>query len=526
MKSWFNRLLGKSPQHTFPVVWDAQLPSIYARLEQTYDQPQPLAWDNSLLEAQPLGDLDEAFWAPGALEGTMIYHFGVGSDGPGAEEILSALQQALAKPGFKTMQVLYDLINQDSLLHYIDDLMKAIPESRGLRADQLHELVLLLSTQSPHPNAVKFAMAMMAFFPQQRSVEVLKVLARHDEFTLYAVVALRSMVEPEQYADIWFAMALRVNGWGRIHLMERMPYTLDETICSWLLREGFANSVMNEYTAVNCAVHGRLVDALASEHDDALLLGAAEMIYALLNGGPVPGMSAYDDGAKACWRYLQNVLAYLPAHPLHYLTAKRIREWAQSEKSLEPALSSQLVATSAEVLALTIWGDVTAQALAGEEGYAFHLAVDVCRDRQEDPFPALFARQRNNPESSLWYYLMQTEDAYQASQVCNLAEAQFDLKAIASGPTMSSGMGPKWNSQRQLDLVLQELKRFPEMGWPLLKAALQSPVVSNRHMAMNALEVWPLDSLSVHRQYLEECVEREPHEEVQQRLKSLCNRMM
>lgn len=521
MKSWLNRLVGKNPIQTFPVVWDAEFPSIYTRLEQTGDRPQPLPWDNSVLKNQPLGDSDQAFWAPGALEGTMIYHFGTGNDGAGAEQILSALQQVLAKPGIRKMQALYDLINQDSPLHYIDDLLKAITESRGLRADRLNELVLFLCTQSPDPNAIKFGMALMAFFPHQRSVDVLQVLARHDEFTLYAVVALRSMVEPEHYAGIWFAMAQRVNGWGRIHLMERMPDTLDGRTRDWLLREGFSNSVMNEYTAVNCAVRGGLVDALATEHDHALMLGAAEILYVLLNEGPVPGISDYDDGAKSCQRYLQNVIAQLPAHPLHYLASKRIGEWAQSEKSLSDDLSTPLAAMSAEVVALTIWDEVTEQAIAGEEGYEFNLAIEVCRDRQRDPFPTLFARQRENPESALWYQLMQTEDADKASQVCSLAETQFDLNTIASGPTLSSGMGPKWNSHRQLDSVLQELKRFPQMGWPLLKAALQSPVIRNRHMAINALEAWPRDSLSVHRQYIEECANGESCEEVQQRLKKL-----
>lgn len=524
MKSWLNRLLGKKSQQTFPVVWDTQLPSIYARLEQTYDQPQPLAWDNNLLQCQPLGDSDEAFWSAGALEGTMVYHFGIGSDGPGADEILAALQLALANPGTKTFQELYALITQDSPLHYIDDLLKAIPEALGLSANSLNELILMLCTQSPDRNAVKFAMAIMAFFPQQRSVEILRVLARHDEFTLYAVVALRSRVEPEQYPDIWFAMAKRVNGWGRIHLMERMPEIMDATMRNWLLRQGFSNSVMNEYTAVNCAVRGGLVEALAREHDDALMLGAAEILYALLNEGPVPGMSVYEDGAEASLRYLQNVQAYHPAHPLHYLTAKRIGEWAQNQASLDTTHSSQLAAMSVEVMTLNIWDDVVAQALAGEEGYAFNLAIEVSRDRNEDPFPKLFARQHDKPDATLWYQLMQTDDPHQARQVCNLAESQFDLKAMGSGPTLSSGMGPRWNAERQLDSVLQELKRFPEMGWPLLESALRSPVVRNRQMAINALETWSPDSLSVHRQYLEDCAKHEPHEEVQQRLLSLKGR--
>lgn len=120
---------------------------------------------------------------------------------------------------------------------------------------------------------------------------------------------------------------------------------------------------------------------------------------------------------------------------------------------------------------------------------------------------------------------MQTEDPHQARQVCSLAESQFDLKAMACGPTLSSGMGPRWNAERQLDSVLQELKRFPKMGWPLLASALQSPVVRNRQMAINALEAWSPDSLLLHRQYIDDCAKLEPHEEVQQRMKSLLVRL-
>ncbi|MDU1572744.1 MAG: hypothetical protein E6868_05775 [Pantoea sp.] len=525
MKSWLNRLLNNKSKETFPIVWDAQLPPLYTRLEQTYEQAQPLPWDNNVLPCQPLGDSDEAFWAPGALEGTMIYHFSFGGGDIGAKEILSRLQQAIGKPNARTMRALYDLIIQDSPLPYIDELLKAIPTVGGIRADRLNELLLFLCTRSPDRNAIKFAMALMAFFPQQRNVDVLQVLGRHDEFTLYAVVALRSMLTPEQYTDIWFAMAQRVDGWGRIHLMERMPDTLDDKMRRWLLREGFFNSVMNEYTAVNCAVHGGLCEALASEHDDALLLGAAEILYALLNEDPVPGMSVYDDAVETCQRYLQNVIAQRPAHPLHYLTAKRIGEWARQEESLHPSLSAQLVTMSAGILALNLWDEVILQTLAGEEGYAFNLAIEVYRDRQKDPFPILFARQRDMPESTLWYQLMQTEDINQAIQVCSLAETQFNLNAIASGPTLSNGIGPKWNVHRHLDSLLQELKRFPETGWPLLKAALRSPVIRNRQMALNALEAWPLNSLSVHLHYIEECAESEPYEEVQQRLKGLRDRL-
>ncbi|WP_338458268.1 hypothetical protein [Pantoea sp. Nvir] len=40
-------------------------------------------------------------------------------------------------------------------------------------------------------------------------------------------------------------------------------------------------------------------------------------------------------------------------------------------------------------------------------------------------------------------------------------------------------------------------------------------------MALNALEAWPLDSLSVHLNCIEACAKSEPWEEVQQKLQGL-----
>ncbi|MDO6406525.1 hypothetical protein [Pantoea phytobeneficialis] len=521
MKSWFDRLLGKNTEMTFPVVWDAQQPSIYACLAESYAQAEPLPADARVLANQPMSDSDEICWAPGALEGTMIYHFGVGNDGPDATEILSALHQVQKKPDTKAIHALYQLINQGSPVHYIDELLSAIPQSQNLRAEALCKLVVWLATASPDRNVVKFAMALMAYFPQQRTVEILQVLARHDEFTLYAVVALRAMLEPEEYAPVWYGMAQRVTGWGRIHLMERMPEQMDDELRRWLLREGFSNSVMNEYTAVNCAVRGGLLAALETEHDDALLMGAAEMLYAMLMGGPVPGISVYDDAPLSCLRYLEKVLACKPSHPLHFLTARHIGTWVESETSLDPATAQHLAEKSKQVQAMSLWDDLIPQILASGEGYVYYLAIQVSRERKQDPWPSLFERQCKDSAEDNWYQLMQTEDAAQAQQVCTLAQAQFDLPAIASGPALSSGVGPNWKMHSKLDAVVQELKRFPSMGWPLLEAALQSPVIRNRQMALNALEAWPAPVLSEHRDYLTACAEREPHEEVQARLWAL-----
>ena len=41
-----------------------------------------------------------------------------------------------------------------------------------------------------------------------------------------------------------------------------------------------------------------------------------------------------------------------------------------------------------------------------------------------------------------------------------------------------------------LDFVLQELGNYPDIGEPIIRAALLSPVVRERHGATNALPEW------------------------------------
>ncbi|MGK3127970.1 hypothetical protein ACCW76_02100 [Pantoea sp. C8B4] len=338
----------------FPVVWKTRQRALYTLLAPSYDTAQPLPWDNTVLPAQPLAEASELRWAPGACEGTLIYHIGVNSAEEDAAAILAALQRVLAAPGKKNMRALYRLINQQSPLYYIDALMEAIPQA-NLSAVQLYPLVIWLVTSSPDQNVVKFAMAMTAWFSQQRTVKILQVLAQHDELTLYAVVALRTMLDPEEYTAVWFAMMQRVDGWGRVHLMERMPATLNAAQRGWLLRTGYANSVMIEYTAVNCAVYGELLDALASEHDDALLLGCAQMLLAMLSDAPTPDISTYEDGPITCLRYLQHVVTQQPAHSQHYLAAQEIGAWVAGETLMDAPLAQRLTALCEQVLAQPIW---------------------------------------------------------------------------------------------------------------------------------------------------------------------------
>jgi hypothetical protein len=67
--------------------------------------------------------------------------------------------------------------------------------------------------------------------------------------------------------------------------------------------------------------------------------------------------------------------------------------------------------------------------------------------------------------------------------------AAVALTHLISGPEQTL-----WNIAKRLHgwgRVQQDLKRFPEKGWTLLRVGLQSPMTRNRNMALNALREWP-----------------------------------
>ncbi len=156
--------------------------------------------------------------------------------------------------------------------------------------------------------AVKVGIALLGLYHAQDDLALLLALGRHEEFTLYVSVALQNSLKNAD-RELW-ELAKHVTGWGRINLVERLADTRDAEIKAWLLREGFRNSIMVEYTALTCAQAGGLLAALLEPNpDDALLLGAGEIITALCVGCPGPGMRAYADGIAATELYLRHLLS-------------------------------------------------------------------------------------------------------------------------------------------------------------------------------------------------------------------------
>ena len=128
------------------------------------------------------------------------------------------------------------------------------------------------------------------------------ILALYEEFTLYVLATISNSPKGN---DIVFKIAQKVDGWGKIHAVEYLEPATDE-IREWILRKGCANAVMDAYLGLECAIKGDLINALKRDSfDEELFEGISVIIDALLDEGPVDGISVYEHTEEALKLYLR-----------------------------------------------------------------------------------------------------------------------------------------------------------------------------------------------------------------------------
>lgn len=467
-------------------------------------------------------------WVAGGLDGAFGHHGGGGSEKTRAKTLFRNLEVVLEDAAPTRLKKLYQQLRDESVLDFVDPLMERIVQEQSLDASRLEELALWIAKNAPDREPVKFALALLGLFPDSDHSELLLALGRHEEFTLYAAVALTN-TKGEAAEEALFELAENVDGWGRIQVVERLADTRDERIKAWLLREGYKNSVMYEYLAYTCASSGNLRKALEAEAvDPELLAGAGDIIQALIAGGPAEDMDDYADGAIVVDRYLH----HLGAEPrqIEQLIAvdcieqflKQETEWnAREERGWTPELRNALISKVETVKRLPYWPEVIAAELASTDPIKFSLADQAARAIGIDTWQHHFDRLKAGSGDS-WYAVMQTDNPKRIDEVLQLAESTIPLDKIATGPAEEMGLGLEWADHSHLDFVLQDLRRFPGKGWPLIRTGARSPVVRNRHMALRALSSWGKDRWPTEaRALLQSALQEEPDEDVRSEIETL-----
>lgn len=509
-------------------------PSIFAHINSHVDEQGRLTKEGIKLPDDEIRFQDEPLrFVAGGMDGVFGHHVGEGESEAEARQIAEWIKSIAEEDTIEPKMELYEKLQEDKLVGLIDPVLNKMVEFALPIQPYLHNYARWLAFDSPDRGAVKFGIAILGLIRDPQDMPDILTLGKHEEFTLFASVALTNSDEnPEM--QLW-QLAQFVDGWGKIQIVERLADTQHPEIKKWLVREGYKNSIMYEYLAYVCAEGGELKKELsAPDIDDELLRGAGDIIEALVNGGPAQDIRTYQDGSEVFRLYIGHLKKagkyqlrdFLVLRTMQRFIQNEERDWTWLEKMgwTEDARNNLLIEIH-QLIKKDLWRELVLKAQSSKDETELWWANSVARAIGMDMWEIHWKRLRDNPRQSvLWYHVTEDLNEERMDKIIALAKAQLPMDEIAAGPADELGMGPAFEAHRSLDFVLQYLGKYPGKGGDLIKTALRSPVTRNRNMALKVLSEWgqghwPADMEA----FLVRAFEQEPSEDTREKMAMVLN---
>jgi hypothetical protein len=423
---------------------------------------------------------NEIKFIAGAKDGIGVFHMSPKKPEQVVEKILNFIKSG-------RMEKIAPVIRMYSVLQIIDPLLAVIREN-AVKVDlaSVGAYAESLAFESDDEELVKLGIALLGLFDWSDSPEMqnkIVTLGLYEEFTLYAVVAAGGW---DNGNDVIFQIVQKVDGWGKIHAVERLKPETDE-IREWILRDGCSNAVMDAYLGLECANKGDLIGVLLRDSLDVGLFESIGIIIdALLDEGPVEGISAYEHAEEALLRYLQFAKTY--AFSLKHLW--RVLNVGLFLDGDELSNKEELLRLCAEISGRPAWREQIMSTLSDPDNEDFFYADNTASRLNIDVTDLIYQAIKKDPIKNVGYMSQVFRNADYARELTALYEKVLPLDEMAAGMgdyLFSPSLNQEYNC---LDSILQELKAYPLVGERLVRTGLQSPVTRNRNFACSVLEEW------------------------------------
>jgi hypothetical protein len=431
------------------------------------------------------------------MDGILTHGLSGDSDKKKAEPIARLLIQIAKNNSSRAKRKLYKLITDNFIVAFIDPILEIIIKSNIPPKPHLHAYSHWLVKEASDRGPVKLGISLLGIIHHPPNLPIIKLIGKHNEFTLFSAVAITNQLE-DPTKDLW-DLAQSVDGWGKIHLVERLTKygNLSEDIKEWLIREGYKNYIMNEYLAKICAEAGNLVEVIQKpELDEELLISISEIIEALISGGPADDIRDYSDGPQVLDEYAQLMQKY--AKSLQHLISLNMiftfvsndkEDWKKLEKfGWTEQLREKIKKNISPLLQQHRWREIIEAKKSTPDDIEFFLVDRAASILGIDLWYEYWKRLQQNPlSSSYWLKAVQSANRERMEKLVEFGEKTLPLEEIASGPL---GKGPPLTENKIIGCILQDLGKFPNLGFPLIEAGIHSPNTRNRNLAVKALMIW------------------------------------
>ena len=265
-------------------------------------------------------------YVDGAKDGICAYHMGAAEiTKKDIEEINKVITLANKGDYDQADSVLEKLCERIRVVNFIDELQDCILDRKDDIEDKFYMYSLHLMTQSANIECVKVGMMIQELFTQSDEVKgMVRTLGLSDEFTLYSVFIMRNW---ENGNTEIMNIAKSVNGWGKVHAVHYIEPDTEE-IKYWLLTGAVSNGVMPAYSGWDCY---KKADVEAILKKDRLtyeeLEGVLSIVDAILDEGPVLGISNIEDPKEVLLNVLNHAIKHAPLSAKDCKIISNILDW-------------------------------------------------------------------------------------------------------------------------------------------------------------------------------------------------------
>lgn len=439
---------------------------------------------------------NELRFAPGALEGILGHHSAGAGAGQALAEKIKEYLQIIPKEAMEKFE--REAAVDGQMASARSGIQKVILERKDeYDAGKVFALAYFFAMNGNMVETVKLGLSLLALFDtgdKGEVCDVLRTLGCCEEFTDYVLTAVESWAEKDKQ-ELYFDLARKLHGWGKINAVERM-YADTEEKKEWLLCHGCKNSIMNAYLGLVCAEKCDFQERLKQGNfSEEQFQGAREIMDGLLDEGPCQGLSAMEDAAELVLLYLEECRKHVLNVDLVMQLAD-IRDYFDGVKSkavksetagVNEADSDTKIRTKVETMISTIHlKDFIVEHMKDST----YQCIRIARAFELDVSECLIGLMKMNFAKYYphCYYLFE-KNAYVDDffHICERAIKEADYPNEMGD---SWGVAARERKGIMLDMIVQYLDRYPLCGKKMIRICLHSPITRWRNMAGKALLGW------------------------------------
>lgn len=452
-------------------------------------------------------DDDKVRFAPGLIDAM----FGADDSDDSKKrtsELTKHLKRVASKGDKISEQEFYRLITvNEGVIGIIDHFLQAIINDSLPIEPHLFNYAKDLATKTDKRNAVKFGIAILGLCQNKSVINDIKILGLHDEFTIYATIALANLSDNAEN-DLW-ELAKKVNGWGKIQLVDRLSRPeLSEPIKDWLIYEGYKNSIMYEYLAYTCAINGELHKKLEIDKINyKLFKSASDIIVALIiENSPAEDITTYpfasqviEDFIRHAKKHATDISDFNALQKIKdFLTELQNDIGEQKKNGWNQDIISNCLIEIVEILNSRDWKIVAYEGLKSNDNVIYWNAKQASEKLGIDLWEAVWARLQEKPlESSSWYDVTHYSKPEHSDKIIEFALKHLPFDELATGAKDTNGFGDNYNKHASLEYATTLLENYPKKGEKIILTSLRNPVTRNRNMAIKVLDKWKKENWSV-----------------------------